>query len=61
MGIHFESLIMPQSLSSTLGHDRAMCQIVHVTNVRYYSFFDAAVNQFLIAREVLDIRHACVS
>ncbi|MCE3608020.1 acyl-CoA thioesterase [Massilia sp. P8910] len=27
----------------------------HVNNVVYYSFFDTAVNQFLIARGVLDI------
>jgi acyl-CoA thioester hydrolase len=27
----------------------------HVNNVVYYSFFDTAVNQFLIARDVLDI------
>ncbi len=27
----------------------------HVNNVQYYSFFDTAVNQFLIARGVLDI------
>jgi acyl-CoA thioester hydrolase len=28
----------------------------HVNNVQYYSFFDTAVNQFLVARGVLDIR-----
>jgi acyl-CoA thioester hydrolase len=28
----------------------------HVNNVQYYSFFDTAVNQFLIERGVLDIR-----
>lgn len=27
----------------------------HVNNVQYYSYFDTAVNQFLIARGVLDI------
>ncbi len=27
----------------------------HVNNVNYYSFFDTAVNQFLIGRGVLDI------
>jgi acyl-CoA thioester hydrolase len=27
----------------------------HVNNVQYYSFFDTAVNQFLVARGVLDI------
>lgn len=27
----------------------------HVNNVQYYSFFDTAVNQFLIQRGVLDI------
>lgn len=27
----------------------------HVNNVQYYSFFDTAVNQFLIERGVLDI------
>jgi acyl-CoA thioester hydrolase len=29
----------------------------HVNNVQYYSYFDTAVNQFLIERGVLDIRH----
>lgn len=29
----------------------------HVNNVQYYSFFDTAVNQFLIERGVLDIHH----
>ncbi len=29
----------------------------HVNNVQYYSYFDTAVNQFLIARGVLDIHH----
>ena len=28
----------------------------HVNNVQYYSYFDTAVNQFLVARGVLDIR-----
>jgi acyl-CoA thioester hydrolase len=32
-----------------------MCQPGHVNNVVYYSFFDTAVNQFLIERGVLDI------
>jgi acyl-CoA thioester hydrolase len=27
----------------------------HVNNVQYYSYFDTAVNQFLVARGVLDI------
>lgn len=29
----------------------------HVNNVVYYSYFDTAVNAFLIARGVLDIHH----
>jgi acyl-CoA thioester hydrolase len=29
----------------------------HVNNVQYYSYFDTAVNQFLIERGVLDIHH----
>jgi acyl-CoA thioester hydrolase len=29
----------------------------HVNNVQYYSYFDTAVNQFLIERGVLDIAH----
>lgn len=29
----------------------------HVNNVQYYAYFDTAVNQFLIARGVLDIHH----
>jgi len=32
----------------------------HVNNVHYYSFFDTAVNQFLIERGVLDIQHGSV-
>lgn len=32
----------------------------HVNNVHYYSYFDTAVNQFLIARGVLDIHHGDV-
>ena len=28
----------------------------HINNVQYYSFFDTAVNRYLIEREVLDIR-----
>jgi len=32
----------------------------HVNNVHYYSFFDTAVNQFLIERGVLDIHHGQV-
>jgi acyl-CoA thioester hydrolase len=32
----------------------------HVNNVVYYSYFDTAVNQFLIARGVLDIHHGDV-
>jgi acyl-CoA thioester hydrolase len=31
------------------------CQAGHVTNVVYYSYFDTAVNQFLIEAGVLDI------
>lgn len=31
------------------------CQIGHPNNVVYYSYFDTAVNQFLIERGVLDI------
>jgi acyl-CoA thioester hydrolase len=30
----------------------------HVNNVVYYSYFDTAVNAFLIARGVLDIHHS---
>lgn len=30
----------------------------HVNNVQYYSFFDTAVNQFLIERGVLDIHNS---
>jgi acyl-CoA thioester hydrolase len=29
----------------------------HVNNVQYYSYFDTAVNRFLIERDVLDIHH----
>ncbi len=36
------------------------CQAGHVTNVVYYSYFDTAVNQFLIARGVLDIHNGDV-
>ena len=32
----------------------------HVNNVQYYSFFDTAVNQFLIERGVLDIYNDAV-
>lgn len=32
-----------------------MCQTGHASNVVYYSYFDTAVNQFLIERGVLDI------
>jgi acyl-CoA thioester hydrolase len=32
-------------------------QIGHVTNVVHYSYFDTAVNQFLIERGVLDIHN----
>ena len=32
----------------------------HVNNVVYYSYFDTAVNQFLIERGVLDIHHGQV-
>lgn len=32
----------------------------HVNNVVYYSYFDTAVNQFLIARGVLDIHNGAV-
>ena len=32
----------------------------HVNNVHYYSFFDTAVNQFLIERGVLDIHRGDV-
>ena len=32
----------------------------HVNNVVYYSWFDTAVNQFLIANGVLDIEHSPV-
>jgi acyl-CoA thioester hydrolase len=34
-----------------------LCQAGHVTNVVYYSYFDTAVNQFLIERGVLDIHN----
>ncbi len=32
----------------------------HVNNVIYYSWFDTAVNRFLIANDVLDIEHSPV-
>jgi acyl-CoA thioester hydrolase len=32
----------------------------HVNNVQYYSYFDTAVNQFLIERGVLDIHNGAV-
>jgi acyl-CoA thioester hydrolase len=32
----------------------------HVNNVVYYSWFDTAVNQFLIANQALDIEHGAV-
>lgn len=32
----------------------------HVNNVHYYSYFDTAVNQFLIEQGVLDIHHGDV-
>lgn len=32
----------------------------HVNNVVYYSWFDTAVNQFLIANRVLDLEHSPV-
>ena len=32
----------------------------HINNVHYYSYFDTAVNQFLIARGVLDIHQGAV-
>ena len=32
----------------------------HVNNVIYYSWFDTAVNQFLIANDALDIEHSPV-
>jgi len=32
----------------------------HVNNVHYYSYFDTAVNRFLIERGVLDIQHGDV-
>ncbi|MBJ7310306.1 acyl-CoA thioesterase [Rugamonas sp. CCM 8940] len=35
-------------------------QYGHVNNVVYYSYFDTAVNQFLIERGVLDIHHGDV-
>ncbi len=35
-------------------------QYGHVNNVVYYSYFDTAVNQFLIARGVLDIHNGDV-
>jgi acyl-CoA thioester hydrolase len=37
------------------------CQIGRVSNVQYYSYFDTAVNQFLIAREALDIHDGDVA
>ncbi len=36
------------------------CQAGHVTNVVYYSYFDTAVNQFLIENKVLDIHNGGV-
>ncbi|PHV06736.1 thioesterase [Janthinobacterium sp. BJB412] len=35
-------------------------QYGHVNNVVYYSYFDTAVNQFLIEAGVLDIHHGAV-
>lgn len=32
----------------------------HVNNVAYYSYFDTAVNEYLISRGVLDIDHGAV-
>ena len=32
----------------------------HINNVQYYSYFDTAVNRYLIDRGVLDIRHGDV-
>jgi acyl-CoA thioester hydrolase len=32
----------------------------HVNNVNYYSYFDTAVNQYLIERGCLDIHHGAV-
>ncbi|MGD2139502.1 MAG: thioesterase family protein [Burkholderiales bacterium] len=32
----------------------------HVNNVVYYSFFDTAVNQYLIEQGVLDIEHSTI-
>jgi acyl-CoA thioester hydrolase len=32
----------------------------HVNNVHYYSYFDTAVNQYLIEQAVLDIEHSPV-
>lgn len=32
----------------------------HVNNVQYYSYFDTAVNRFLIEQGVLDIHHGAV-
>lgn len=32
----------------------------HINNVNYYSFFDTAVNQFLIEKNVLDIAHSTI-
>jgi acyl-CoA thioester hydrolase len=32
----------------------------HVNNVQYYSYFDTAVNQFLVGRGVLDIHNGAV-
>ena len=32
----------------------------HVNNVVYYSFFDTAVNQFLIEQNALDIEHSTI-
>ncbi len=31
---------------------------LHINNVVYYSFFDTAVNQYLIEQNVLDIEHS---
>ena len=32
----------------------------HINNVQYYSYFDTAVNRFLIDQDVLDIHHGDV-
>ena len=32
----------------------------HVNNVQYYSYFDTAVNQFLVGRGALDIHNGAV-